>query len=60
MGNDWSSDVYYNGEQVRSCSAVIARKGSILSLKGKTIEIDNVPGVGSRSVYLKFTDGNKA
>lgn len=60
VGNDWSSGVFYNGNQVYSGFEVTAREGSSISVMGKAVENDNVPDVGTGSVSLKLTDGNSA
>lgn len=60
VGNDWSSGVFYNGDQVRSGFEVTAREGSSISLKGKAVENDNVPDVGTGTLSLKLTDGNSS
>lgn len=59
VGNDWSAGVFYNGAQIRSGFEVTAREGSSISLKGKAVENDNIPDVGTGTLSLKLTDGNE-
>lgn len=60
VGNSWSKGVFYQGEQVWSGFEVTAREGAGITLIGKAVENDNIPDVGSGSVYLILKDGNEA
>ena len=60
VGDDWSSGVFYNEEQVRGNFEVTAQEGVSITIIGKAIEHDNVPDVGSGSLSLVLRDGNVA
>ena len=58
VGNDWSSGIYYGGENVGRSFEVTKKEGATITVTGKAVENDNSPDSGSGSATLTLKDGN--